>query len=209
MLTSVEVGGEQRTVLKGIRWHTFEALLAETGDDRHTRFAYDGFALEIMTPLYEHEGRKTQIHNFIVVFADLFETQLRSAGSTTLRQQARQKGIEPDNCYYIQNASAIAGKRRIDLTLDPPPDLAIEIDITHSSLDKLQIYADLGVPELWRYEGDRLTFYGLQGGRYQEISHSVAFPLVSSAGLEPFLQRSWEEDDMGVLRSLREWVRSL
>ncbi len=136
---------EQRTVLHNISWETFETLLKETGEDRGSRFAYDGSTLEIMTPLFKHENPKCNFHNFIIALAEELNIEIKSAGSTTLKRKIVRKGIEPDNCYYIQNELAVRGRETLDLTNSPAPDLAIEIDITNSSVDKFDIYSALGV----------------------------------------------------------------
>lgn len=156
--------GEQRTVLHNISWETFEALLRDTGEDRGSRFAYDCGVLEIMTPHFEHENPKSNFGNFIIALAEELGIEVRSAGSTTLKRKILKRGIEPDTCYYIQNELAIRGKQTLDLETDPPPDLAIEIDITSSSVNKLGIYSALGVTELWRYDGQNLKFYQLIEG---------------------------------------------
>lgn len=121
---------EQRTVLQNISWETFEILLKETGEHRGSRFAYDCGILEIMTPLFEHESYKCNFGNFIVALAEELNIEIKSAGSTTLKRRIVKRGIEPDNCYYIQNELAVRGKQELDLETDLPPDLAIEIDST-------------------------------------------------------------------------------
>ncbi len=145
-MVATSTPAEQRTVLRNISWQTFEALLKETGEDRGSRFAYDCGTLEIMTPLYEHENPKIQFDRFILVLAEELEIEIKSAGSTTLKRRIANRGIEPDNCYYIQNEPAVRGRQELDLETDPPPDLAIEIDISSSSVDKFGIYSALGVP---------------------------------------------------------------
>jgi Uma2 family endonuclease len=155
---------EQRTVLHNVSWETFEALLRDTGEDRGSRFAYDCGTLEIMTPLFEHENPKSNLGNFIIALAEELDIEIRSAGSTTLKRRLANRGIEPNNCYYIQNELAIRNQQTLNLETDPPPDLAIEIDITSSYVDKFGIYAALGVNELWRYNGQDLKFYQLVEG---------------------------------------------
>ncbi|QSJ19591.1 Uma2 family endonuclease [Nostoc sp. UHCC 0702] len=198
---------EQRTVLHNISWETFEALLRDTGEDRGSRFAYDCGTLEIMTPLFEHENPKIQIERFILVLAEELDIQIISAGSTTLKRKLAKRGIEPDACYYIQNELAIRGKETLDLETDPPPDLAIEIDITNSSVNKFGIYSALDVPELWRYNGEDLKFYHLVEGQYLECEFSVAFPLVSVNEIKRFIQQSKNMGEIALLKSFRYWVR--
>ena len=198
---------EQRTVLHNISWQTFETLLRETGEDRGSRFAYDCGTLEIMTPLYEHENPKIQFDRFIVALAEELEIEIKSAGSTTLKRKLAKRGIEPDNCYYIQNEPAVRGRQELDLETDPPPDLAIEIDITSSSVNKFGIYSALGVPELWRYNGRLLKFYQLAEGQYVECEFSSAFPLVSVAEMSRFIEQSKTIREIALLKSFRGWVK--
>lgn len=198
---------EQRTVLHNISWETFEALLRETGEDRGSRFAYDCGTLEIMTPLFEHENPKSNFGNFIIALAEELDIEVRSAGSTTLKRRIAKKGIEPDTCYYIQNEAAIRGKQKLNLETDPPPDLAIEIDITSSSVNKFDIYAALGVNELWRYNGQDLKFYQLVEGQYIECKFSVAFPIVSVSEISRFIAQSKTSGEITLLKSFRAWVR--
>ncbi|MEH2417436.1 Uma2 family endonuclease [Nostoc sp.] len=199
--------GEQRTVLHNISWETFEALLKDTGEDRRSRFAYDCGVLEIMTPLFEHENPKIQFDRFILVLAEELGIEIRSAGSTTLKRKISKRGIEPDTCYYIQNELAIRGKQTLDLENDPPPDLAIEIDITSSSVNKLGIYSALGVTELWRYDGQNLKFYQLIEGQYVECKFSIAFPLVLVSEISRFIEQSKSMGEITLLKSFRAWVR--
>src|SRR4028118_1928324 len=198
---------EQRTVLRNISWQTFETLLKETGEDRGSRFAYDCGTLEIMTPLYEHENPKIQFDRFTLVLAEELEIEIKSAGSTTLKRRIENRGIEPDNCYYIQNESAVRGRQKLDLVTEPPPDLAIEIDISSSSVNKLGIYSALGVPELWRYNGRVLKFYKLAEGKYVECQFSRAFPLVSVTDMSRFIEQSKTTGEIALLKSFQAWVR--
>lgn len=206
MLT-ISTLAEQRTVLHNISWQTFEALLAETGEDRGYRFAYDGGTLEIITPRFDHENPKANLGNFIIALAEELDIEIKSAGSTTLKREIVKRGIEPDNCYYIQNEPAVRGRQNIDLDIDPPPDLAIEIDITSSSVDKLRIYSALGVPELWRYNGQVLRFYQGVEGDYVECESSLAFPLVTVSAMSRFIQQSKTMGEIVLLKVFRAWVR--
>lgn len=208
MVATSSTPAEQRTVLHNISWKTFEALLKETGEDRGSRFAYDCGTLEIMTPLYEHENPKIQFDRFVVALAEELEIEVKSAGSTTLKRRIANRGIEPDNCYYIQNEPAVRGKQELDLETDPPPDLAIEIDISSSSVNKFGIYSALGVPELWRYNGRVLKFYQLAEEQYVECEFSLAFPIVSVTEMSRFIEQSKTTGEIALLKSFRAWVRN-
>lgn len=198
---------EQRTVLYNLSWETFEALLRDTGEHRGSRFAYDCGTLEIMTPLFEHENPKIQFDRLIFSLAEELDIEVISAGSTTLKRKSLAKGIEPDSCYYIQNEAAMRGRETLNLEIDPPPDLAVEIDITTSSVNKFNIYAALGVAELWRYDGEVLKFYQLVENQYIEIKFSLAFPLVSVGDMNRFIQQGKTMGEIALLKSFRAWVR--
>ncbi|MBD1930654.1 MULTISPECIES: Uma2 family endonuclease [Cyanophyceae] len=206
-MITTSIPAEQRTVLPSISWETLEALLIETGEDRGWRFAYDGSTLELMTPLFEHENPKIQFDRLIFALAEELDIEIKSAGSTTLKRQIANRGIEPDNCYYIQNELAVRGKQKLDLETDPPPDLAIEIDITSSSVNKFDIYSALGVTELWRYDGGNLKFYQLTEGKYIESELSITFFLVSVNEISKFIEQSKTVGEIALLKSFRAWVR--
>lgn len=199
---------EQRTVLHNISWHTFEALLQDTGENRGARFAYDCGTLEIMTPLFEHENPKIQLDRFIVSLAEELDIEIKSAGSMTLKRKAINRGIEPDNCYYIQTEPVVRGKQELDLENDPPPNLAIEIDITSSSVNKFGIYSALGVAELWRYNGRVLKFYQLVEGQYVECEFSIAFPIVSVNEIMAFIEQSKTIGEIALLKLFRAWAKN-
>ncbi len=206
-MLATSTGSEQRTVLHNISWDTFEALLRETGSDRGSRFAYEDGTLEIMTPLFEHENPKCNFGNFIIALAEELEIEIKSAGSTTIKKEDLKKGIEPDNCYYIQNELAVRGRETLDFETDPPPDLAIEIDITSSSVNKFSIYSALKVPEIWRYNGSKLKFYELINNKYVERDFSIAFPLVLASDINNFIEQSKTKPEIALLKSFRVWVQ--
>ena len=159
---------ENRVILKGVSWSTFKALLADVGDDRAWRIAYDGRVLEIRMPHLEHEVPKGLIESFIEATADELEIEVMKAGSLTLEREDLTRAVEPDTCFYIQNEASVRGKRDINLPEDLPPDLAIESDYTNSSVNKDSIYAAIGVPELWRYRRESLQVYQLVEGKYEK-----------------------------------------
>jgi Uma2 family endonuclease len=207
MIATTSTLAEQRTLLENISWSTFEALLDEIGNNRGYRIAYDDGMLEIMAPIYQHENYKIQSARFIVILAEELDIEIKSAGSTTLKRKIVKKGIEPDNCYYIQNEPAVRGAQELDLETAPPPDLAIEIDITSSSLNKFAIYSALRVPELWRYNGRVLKFYQLVEREYIEIDCSIAFPFLSAAEMAGFFDRTRTTGEIALLKSFRTWVK--
>jgi len=164
----------QTVVLKDIDWSEFEEILEELGENRSSRIAYDNGILSIMTPLPEHEVNKVLIGDLLKVLLEELELDFWSLGSTTFKNKIMLQGIEPDDCFYIQNESLIRGKDRIDLAIDPPPDLAIEVDLTSRS--NPNIYAKLGVAELWRFEKGKLRIDILLDGIYVDSEASSIFP---------------------------------
>lgn len=140
----------QSVLLEGVSWVTYECLLADFGDSHAARVAYDRGMLEIMSPSYAHEQLNTLVAMLVSLIATEMDSDFENAGSTTFKRADVERGFEPDSCFYLQHVAAIRGKRTIHLNTDPPPDLVVEIDLTHPSLDKLPIYATLGVPEVWR-----------------------------------------------------------
>lgn len=207
-MIATSIPAEQRTVLQNISWETFETLLAETGEHRGSRFAYECGILEIMSPLIEHESYKSTFGNLVIVLAEELGIEIKSAGSTTLKLKSANRGIEPDNCYYIQNELAFRGKQTLNLSIDLPPNLAIEIDITSTSINKLEIYASLDVPEIWIYNGRILQFYQLIEKQYVQIEFSCAFPLVSATEINQFLEQSKIIGEIALIKLFRTWVRN-
>src|SRR5262249_18549134 len=194
-------------VLYGIDWRTYMRLLRAFAGHRRFRLTYDRGTLEIMSPLLEHDGAADLLGQFVVVLAEELNVPYRAAGSTTLRRRRRRRGLEPDRSWWFASAARMLGKARLDLRTDPPPDLAIEVDVTHSSLDRMSIYADLGVPEVWRLTSQGLTFNILERGKYQIRPTSLAFPRLSPADLTVFLSRLGQDYDLTILRQFRAWVR--
>ena len=200
---------ETRVVLSGISWATFESVLADT-KNHGTRFTYDRGYLEIMPPSREHERAKRFIGRMIEAATEELGIPISSASSTTLKAEWDERGLEADESYYITNESRVRGRDEIDLRVDPPPDLAIEVDISSSSLDQLGIYASLGVPEVWLYDGISLKVLQLQpDGTYTRQTQSPAFPFLPLEEVERFLARRDETDETTWIRSFRAWVKTL
>jgi len=200
---------QQHIVLDDVSWQLYEHLLEEIGD-RPIRMTFDQGNLEIMSPLPKHERWKGRIAQMVEILEVELNISMEPLGSTTFAREDLAKGLEPDECYYVQHAADVRGKDRLDLTVDPPPDLAIEIDITRRSIAREPIYAALGVPELWRFNGRqfRMLLLGADG-TYQTVSHSAAFPFLPASIVESFIRRLGKEQPAVVLRDFRDWVRTL
>ena len=205
-LKRIHVPPGQRVLLQNVTWQEFETILEELGEHRAARIAYDNGMLEIMAPLPEHEYGKEIIGDLVKALLEELDIEFISLGSTTFKNQAMAQGIEPDQCFYIQNESKVRGKNRLDLTIDPPPDLALEIDVT--SRTHPSIYQALKVPELWRFEQDKLKINLLQNGVYVESTQSYNFPQLSLINVIPqYLQQSKTAGRNTTLKAFRQWVR--
>lgn len=194
--------------LQGVSWQTFQTLLAEVGSNRSWRIAYDRGLLEIRMPLAEHEEPKELIADFITSMADLLDIELRKLGALTLARADLNRAVEPDTCFYIQNEALVRGKN-INLSIDPPPDLVVESDYTNSSLNKLEIYAALGVPELWRYQRPNLEVYQLIQGEYQRSDRSLAFPLFPIAEIPSLIAQSRNIGQRSVVKLFRHRISTI
>ena len=161
-----------------------------------------------MSPLPEHEDYKDFILRAVVALCDELGVELESRGSATWKRKAIRKGAEPDTCFYVANARRIIGKRKLDLESDPPPDIVVEIDTTNESLSKFPIYAALGVPEIWRYDGKRVQMYELKGSGYPEITASLSFPDLTCPLLSNSLELSKTQGHTAALKVFRREIRS-
>jgi Uma2 family endonuclease len=206
MLTVINTG-EERTFLQGISWNLYENLLAEIGDDGKARLSYYRGDLEFMTPLFEHEKSNRSIERLISTIAETLDRDYALAGSMTIKRPDLEAGKEPDSCYYFANEPAVRGKTKLDFTQDPPPDLALEIDITNSSIKQLSLYATLGVGEVWRYDGAILTFYQLQSGGYVSVDRSPTFPILSPDRVLEFLTDCQTDGVNQAVKNLRKWIQ--
>jgi Uma2 family endonuclease len=169
--------GEQRVVLRGLSWEAYLQILDALPQSRGSRLTYDDGVLEITAPLELHEFSGRLIERFVFTLIELMGLKIKTMGSTTMNYPNLKKGAEPDNAYYIQNQPLVKG-RDVDFSQDPPPDLVVEVDITHTDIAKNQFYASLGVPEFWRFNGKVWRIYQLQEQVYVEVEVSPTFPQV-------------------------------
>lgn len=197
-----------RVLLEPVSWQTYQKLLSELGDHRTSRFAYDQGYLEITMPLELHETIKRLLERIVDTLTEELNLDVKSFGSTTLNREDIERSAEPDSCFYIQNADRIQG-RKLDLEINPPPDLVIEVDLTSSSSRRLKIYSDLGVPEIWQYTKKGMTINRLdrEGKQYLVCEFSPTFSIVSAAVLDRLLAMAETENDGAIIRSLRTWIR--
>jgi len=200
---------EQRVVLSDISWETYERLLEDLADCSAPRLTYDHGVLEIMSPLSDHERYNRNLSLLVEVFAEELDIEIGNLGSTTFKLEEFERGFEPDSCFYIQHESQIRNRRRIALPEDPPPDLVIEIDLTNSSINKFPVFAQLGVPEVWRVSSGKLEIFRLQRDRYTKQPSSSVLPPLTAADLMELLESSLSMRRTAWLRHLREHFRKL
>jgi len=202
------VPSSKSILLEPVSWLTFSQLLNDLGEKRGIRLAYCQGTLEIMTPLGEHEHNNRFLERLIYAAVEILNLEIKSLGSLTLRADHLEKGIEPDSCFYLQNEPLVRHKQNIDLNVDPPPDLVIEIDITSGSLDKLPIYGALGVPEIWRYDSRTLRAYWWNQAQqtYQISEQSLALHPLKVKDLATFLRQSLQDGETATIRKFRQWL---
>lgn len=210
LMATVTARPRQRFLLHGVDWPTYGRLLRALAGRPAVRLTYDRGMLELMTPSHAHEDLSYLIGRLVDTLTEEFGLPVKGGRSTTFRRRSRRGGLEPDGSWWIANERAVRGKTVIDLRRDPPPDLALEIDVTHSSLDRLAIYAVLGVPEVWRFAAGRLTCHVLDAdGRYTEGRTSKAFPRLSPGDLTGFIALRERMDENAVVARFRAWARKL
>jgi len=204
---------EQRTLLSNVSWGTYERLLSGHLDASTPHFNFDRGVLEIMSPSSEHEEYKQALTLLVELLADELRMDIRNLGSTTFKRNDLERGFEADACFYVQGAGMIEGKAHIDPAVDPAPDLVIEIEITTPALNKLPIYAAFNVPEVWRWDGERLILLRLQplphGADYAESQESGVFCNVNAKDLTRLVERSLSLRRTEWLPEVRSWVRGL
>ncbi len=205
-LRQLKIKPGQQILLEDVSWQQFENILTDLGEHRSARVSYSHGYLEIMVPLPEHEKAKEIIGDTIKILLDRLNIDYDSLGSTTLKSERMTQGVEPDACFYIKNQALVLGKNRLDINIDPPPDLAVEIDLTsRTPLDNYQL---LGVPELWRYGKQGLQIEVLQNGQYIRSDFSPTFPDLPVVDLiNRYVQQSQVVGSSQAIRSFKQWVQ--
>ena len=199
--------GEKRFLFRSLDWQRYQTLRKTLSRDRNIRFTYAQGTLEVTMPLEIHEFSAELLGLFIRILVVECGLKIKSMRSTTLDREVLDRSAEPDVAYYIQNQPLVAG-RDVELDTDPPPDLVVEVDITHTDIDKLRLYAAMGVPEFWRYNGKIWRIYYLKGGVYEEVGLSPTFEWVPKTKLYEFLSTA-RQDEVKAEKDLREWVKSI
>lgn len=194
---------EARTVLENIRWETFVELATQRRGSV-PRMTYDEGTLELMSPRRQHENIGRLIGRLVETYTEVRGIEIQSVASTTFKRKDLQKAFEADESYYIQHAEQIRPKEELDLIVDPPPDLVIEVEITSSAIAKLKLFAAMGVPEVWRHDGERLQMVHLREGQYQTTDSSIALPGFTAAMVQTYLEKRFHQGETSLIREFRQ-----
>jgi Uma2 family endonuclease len=198
----------QHFVLSGVRWEAYREL-RDAPENEHARMTYDRGDLEIMSLSRRHERLADFIGRLVHVWTEESGIEIESCRSMTMQREDLQRGFEADNCYYVANVHLVRGKEELDFSVDPPPDLAIEIEVSRKAINKMAIYAAFGVPEVWRYDGQALQAYVLtEEGQYRAQSRSNCFPHLPLAEVERLLGQLNEAGETSLVKSFRAWVQA-
>ena len=197
-----------RVLLRGVSWETYERLLDEHHESAGPRFTYDDGYLEIMTLSLEHEDPNRILASLVELILCEWDVDFLSSGSNTFKSAFLKKGFEPDTSFYIENAEAIRGKKRLDLAVDPPPDLVIEVEVTEPLLPRLPIFASMRVPEIWCYDSETVRILRFDSGDYREVTRSAALPPLTAHVITDFLQRASRSKRPAWMRAVREWAQA-
>jgi Uma2 family endonuclease len=202
------VAGEDRFLLTDVTWDFYKRFCDEVGE-RPIHLTYSDGSLEIMITKAPHEFYKKLLAKLVENILLELNIPVRSGGSMTFQRDDLEKGFEPDECWWIANELSVRAKSDFDFLTDPPPDLAIEIEISRSLVSRVSIFAALGVPEIWRHDGKRLRFCRLQvDGSYADSETSASFPFLKPEHLAPYLSLSDNVDETTRIRRFVTWLRA-
>lgn len=191
-----------------VSWEEYEELLEEVGEASGLRISYDEGTLNVMTLSAKHEYYERFLEKMLGFVSVRLGINVRSFGSATMRKKKKRKGNEPDLCFYVQSGDLIGNRIDLDFENDPPPDVAVEIDIHHDTRKKFSIYAGLDVPELWRFHGGVLTIYLLDEENYREVEAGRALPMLTAQVLTRFLAQLEDDGDFKTLIAFDEWLQT-
>lgn len=200
---------EMQSVIHGVSWEQYLGFL-EALQDYSLKHSYDRGTLEMMTPSRDHDWIKSLIGRFIESLAYELELPIQSVGSTTLQKMNLERGVQPDESYYVANEPLVRARLKLDPAADPPPDLIIEVDVTNSCLNRLEIYAAIGISELWRHDSNQLVFHGLNAaGKYEVLDCSRAFPYLRASDVQTFLSQIELHEETYLARAFAKHAKNL
>jgi Uma2 family endonuclease len=205
-ISTAEIVNPHCVLFDNISWDAYEKLVDSMGESQ-VRLTYDNGDLEIMTLSLRHERFGGWLGRLIEMLTFELDRPICSGGSTTLKRKLKKKGLEPDECYWLEHAEQMLGKKKFNPRQDPPPDLAVEINISHSSLKRLPIYAAFKIPEIWRFDGSHLRVYRLGQGKYRQVKSSPAFPFLPLDRMEEWIRQGADQDETTLLKSFVRWIR--
>ena len=197
---------------RDVSWDEYEELLEQVGEAPGLRISYDNGSLQVMTISAEHEKYTLFINSLIAGIRLRLRMDILAFGSATMRKPKRSAGHEPDACFYVQTAPLIGNKIQLDFETDPPPDIVVEVDVHHDSRSRFRVYAALGVPEIWRYDGQAMTIYHVSdegdGPQYVARDTSTGLPMLSATLLTEMLERMRRDGELSALLAFDEWLQS-
>ncbi len=205
-IESVLVDG--RLTLYGVPWRTYLEL-RDLPENEHLHMTYQDARLEMMAPSRTHQRYASLIDHLLHAWTEEHDIDIQSCRSMTCQREDVQCGFEPDNCYYVAHEAVVRQMKELDFAVDPPPDLAVEIDLGRGGRRKLAIYAEFRVPEVWWFDGHALQIFVFgSDGRYEQCLTSAAFPGLAPGKVERVLGTMGTESETALVRSFRDWVRT-
>ena len=194
--------------MPNVSWDTYVRLLADDEGRRIPRVTFDQGVMELVTPSMAHEADASTLARVVDIAAAMLGVPILSAGSTTYRRDDLERGFEPDASFYVEHEADIRGRREIDLTVDPPPDIVLEMEMSRAALDKLDLFASMGIPEVWRCDGERVTILILVEDGYRVATASRALPALTSEILTRFLAQSRTTLSPDWFQAVSGWARA-
>lgn len=199
----------QAVVLHNISWNSYKTIADNLQDETPAHFTFDRGRLEIIVLSLKHENLKKLLAMLFERITENLEIEIFAAGSTTFQREDLARGFEPDECYYVQNAESMLGKATVNLDFDPPPDLTIEVDLSHSSLNRMSIFAAIGIPEVWRYNESELNMYVLRSGTYEISEKSQILPGIKSIEITRLIEVGLKSGRKEFLKHIDEYTNHL
>jgi Uma2 family endonuclease len=197
---------EQRFRLSLVSWEKYEQMAAWF-DGRHVRLTYDRGELELMTVSHAHEFGKHLLGILVMALVEELNIDIHGAGSMTFKREDLERGLEPDECYWIEHELEMRDVGEYDSEMHPPPDLVLEVEVSRSVMNRMGIYTAMKVPEVWRFDGEKLTFWLLKRGKHVESPVSRSLPMLSAEEIVRFVRMKGTMSETRLLRTFRDWVR--
>jgi Uma2 family endonuclease len=197
---------EMRLVWENISWETFIAL----ADERRgsvPRLTYNGGVLEMMNPRKKHESLGRLLGRMIEAYSEIKGIEILSVASVTVKRSDLKKAYEADESYYVTNLDRVLAKEELDFEIDPPPDLVVEVELTRSAIDKMELFAAMRVREVWRHDGTSVEFYRFSNGRYDHVPESLELPGLDSALVNRFLDQRLSSGETTWIRAFRKEIQ--